>query len=209
MPDTPEESVKRDDRPKSARYMPRWSPGSSIGSAGLSSTADSILSPRPLASPSPRSISTGATKTERWRETGIMRWPPAATGQNLRQEADSLPLRSYVPQMQPDWSAELWTRSLRKPGVLVQHPSCANHFTGLRDLHEDWLDVWPRSPREWPFSGSTASGRTALPLEHNPKRWVERPVATGKFALEHMDGKRYEWNTKPREVLQSVPSPRR
>lgn len=45
---------------------------------------------------------------------------------------------------------------------------------------------------EWPYSGSTISGSCALPASQNLTRWVERPVACGRYALKHMDGTRHQ-----------------
>mmetsp|Transcript_28391 Transcript_28391/g.51256 ORF Transcript_28391/g.51256 Transcript_28391/m.51256 type:complete len:247 (+) Transcript_28391:52-792(+) len=209
----PESTDVSTPRPKSARYMRRWAPGSTGGSimaATLGSNAAPLSPPgmkkfHPDASPMD-----GHTKTERWREAGVTRWPPISEGQDTRQPADVVPLRRYIPTMQPRWQGELWTRSLRKPGVLVQHPVFASSSVGVQELHEEWGDLLPNSPREWPFSGSTASGKAGMPNARNAKHWVERPVATGKYALDHMGGERYSWarDSRPRPCLDGVTTPR-
>lgn len=84
---------------------------------------------------------------------------------------------------------------------------------GMRGLHEEWQGRRPHSARQprsraplnitcttVPFSGATSGGKVALPRKKNDKRWVERPVATGKMSLTHMGGQRYEFNTEPRNL---------
>jgi len=203
--------ASNDPRPKSAMYMRRWAPGSTGGTtlpASLGSQ-EAALSPPGMRKTRPESSPMdGNTKTERWREAGVTRWPAIAEGQDTRQSAEAVPMRRYVPHMQPRWQGELWTRSLRKPGVLVQHPVFAHSSVGVQELHEEWGDLLPRSPREWPFSGSTSSGKAGVKTMYNAKRWVERPVATGKYSLDHMEGKRYTWDNSPRHCLEGVTSPR-
>eukprot|EP00437_Effrenium_voratum_P010658 CAMPEP_0181429192 /NCGR_PEP_ID=MMETSP1110-20121109/17071_1 /TAXON_ID=174948 /ORGANISM="Symbiodinium sp., Strain CCMP421" /LENGTH=182 /DNA_ID=CAMNT_0023552449 /DNA_START=57 /DNA_END=602 /DNA_ORIENTATION=- len=129
-------------------------------------------------------------KTERWRETGLVRWPPISGGPDQRQAPDMVPVRQYSKHMQP-WQGELWARSLRKPGLMLQHPIFAESTVGAKALHEEWGDVPPSSPRNWPYSGFTsARGSRRTP---DAKDWIERPVSTGKYALHHMDGSRYKW----------------
>jgi hypothetical protein len=74
---------------------------------------------------------------------------------------------------------------------------------GIRDLHEEWGQARRPLDRtivatQVPFSGSTSRAKAAIPLPKQPSQWVERPVATGKFALKHMGGKRYVFNKEPR-----------
>eukprot|EP00434_Breviolum_minutum_P022087 symbB.v1.2.019500.t1/scaffold1595.1/size109920/9 len=139
-------------------------------------------------------------KTERWREWGQQRWPPVAEGQLPAASVEVKPLRQASKDMQ-NWQGELWSRSLRKPGLFLQDPIFAQSNISAKELHEEWGDVTPMSRREWPYSGSTISGSCALPASQNLTRWVERPVACGRYALKHMDGTRYQWDTKPRNCL--------
>ena len=115
--------------------------------------------------------------------------PPGGGGPEI------VPVRQYNKNPQ-NWQVELWTRSLRKPGVLLQHPTFAAVSIGAKELHEQWGHVMPLSRRQWPFSGSTVPGRSGP--EADAKSWIERPVATGKYALDHMGGTRYKWNMSPR-----------
>eukprot|EP00931_Biecheleriopsis_adriatica_P095889 TRINITY_DN69531_c0_g1_i1.p1 TRINITY_DN69531_c0_g1~~TRINITY_DN69531_c0_g1_i1.p1 ORF type:complete len:246 (+),score=17.31 TRINITY_DN69531_c0_g1_i1:75-740(+) len=175
---------ERPDRPKSAVYMRRRCRNSK---------------------PSPRvrcHSARGQTKTERWREAGAQRWPPMSDGENRTNPNMALPMNQrYAPFVQPSWQNELWTRSLRKPGVLIQHPLFASGNSGVKELHEQWIDLLPSSPREWPYSGATASGKASMRPPADVKMWVERPVAAGKYSLNHLDGQRYEWNSSPRYCL--------
>jgi hypothetical protein len=43
---------------------------------------------------------------------------------------------------------------------------------------------------EWPYSGFTTSGSCALPSPREATKWVEKPVASGRYALQHMGGTR-------------------
>mmetsp|Transcript_47226 Transcript_47226/g.85139 ORF Transcript_47226/g.85139 Transcript_47226/m.85139 type:complete len:255 (+) Transcript_47226:76-840(+) len=211
-------------RPKSATYMRRWKEREPFASSPPASTAyreewplAPIPSPRqPRASsrrPSSAHQTAGlrrpsCTKTERWRELGVVRWPPVVDGQeHQRPVADNNSFTRYWPEMQqPEWHGEVWTRSLRKPGVLLQHPAFAAHVTGLSQLHKDWRSYgMPLTAREWPYCGSTPSGRMAINRPHNDRHWVERPVATGKYALNHMDGARYLFDQTPRNCLRTEP----
>lgn len=144
------------------------------------------------------------SKTERWRESGQVRWPPVSEGGSSVPPGGAgpeiAPLRQYKGPMQ-NWQVELWSRSLRKPGVLLQHPTFAACSIGAKELHEQWGHVMPKSRRQWPFSGSTIPG--AGP-RGDMKSWIERPVASGKYALDHMKGTRYKWNTSPRPCLVDV-----
>ena len=103
------------------------------------------------------------SKTERWRETGTVRWPPAVSGPE--RPAPEVPLRQYRRNMQA-WEGELWARSLRRQGAKAR---------------EEW-NLAPSTPR-------------------CDKEWIERPVATGKYALDHMRGSRYVWGSAPRPCL--------
>lgn len=150
------------------------------------------------------------SKTERWRESGQVRWPPISAGAPPVPPGgggpEIVPVRQYNKNPQ-NWQVELWTRSLRKPGVLLQHPTFAAVSIGAKELHEQWGHVMPLSRRQWPFSGSTVPGRGPCgpeASEADPKSWIERPVATGKYALDHMGGTRYKWNMTPRPCLKDV-----
>jgi|ERR1712232_1018787 len=61
-------------------------------------------------------------------------------------------------------------------------------------------DAWSGDPTI-PYSGCTVYGKVALDRPKDSKDWVERPVAVGKYALDHMEGKRYKWHRRPRDCL--------
>lgn len=118
-----------------------------------------------------------------------------------------MPYRRTMENSQPHWTGELWTRSLRKPGMPIEDPFFANvggaGGARLRELHEEWQDREQRAERDFgqiaarvvPFCGATTSGKAAMPRDRDVSDWVERPVATGKFALNHMEGQRYLWES--------------
>lgn len=198
------------DRPKSAVYVPRrcreHRPGAG-GSPLPTARRRGSGRQRPssarvaggLGGPTPPGTAgaSGALKTERWREAGEMRWPvPVEVTRGDQQ--DVVPFRQTIDYSQGNWKNELWMRSLRKPGLILQDPIYATPGAEIREMHEEWRGCPPVSPRSVPFCGSTASGRAALPGENDPMRWVERPVATGKYAVNHMDGSRYKFDNTPR-----------
>jgi len=191
-------------RPKSARYMAprcRMTPDGG-GGAPLQ---------RPCSAPAGRR----PAKTERWRESGMRRWPKESDKtQHTSDPSDGDPLRRRPVEPQPNWTGELWTRSLRRPGMEIQDP--AYHDVGqrgIREIQEEWQAPRPqpkrpqsaregnsfaRSAMRAPYGGSTATGKVALPRRHNMQAWVERPVATGKMSLKHHHGARYTFSQEPR-----------
>eukprot|EP00928_Gymnodinium_smaydae_P046357 TRINITY_DN3087_c0_g2_i1.p1 TRINITY_DN3087_c0_g2~~TRINITY_DN3087_c0_g2_i1.p1 ORF type:complete len:296 (-),score=43.54 TRINITY_DN3087_c0_g2_i1:148-1035(-) len=152
--------------------------------------------PRPMSAPS---STTRSTKTEQWRETGQIRWPKVDGGERLPEKEDVVPFRRFVPNQQSYFGNTLWLSSLREPGVALQDPLYANIGGTLKEISDEWRDVPPY--KAIPYSGSTTIGRAAMPRDVDPKKWIERPVATGKYALDHHDGTRYAWDATPRPCL--------
>lgn len=187
-------------RPRSARYMRTTCRITPDGCGGA-----------PLTRPSSAPAGRRPPKTERWRESGLTRWPKESGKINHTSDpSDGDPLRRRLPQ-QPNWQGELWIRSLRRPGMDIQDPAYHDMGQrGLRDLHEEWQEPvrhTPRRPqsaragtsrRPAPYYGKTTFGKVAIPLPYNPKDWVERPVATGIMSLNHLQGQRYTFNQTPR-----------
>jgi len=136
-------------------------------------------------------------KTERWREAGQVRWPSVNDGERPPDREEVIPFRRTVENAQEFWGTTLWSSSLRERGANLDDPLYSNIGGNVKDLAEEWL----KCRREVPYSGSTVSGAVALPREHNPKRWVDRPVAAGKYSMDHMGGTRYAWDSKPRPCL--------
>lgn len=214
-PGYPIQDWRKPPRPKSASYMRPRCRVTPDGSGGA-----------PLQRPTsaPAGGRRRQPKTERWRESGMTRWPKESDKMPVASEAsDGDPLRRLLPSQQPDWTSELWKRSLRRPGVDIQDP--VHHEVGqrgVRELHEEWRDLheeWqtprpytpqataPRRPQSaragsfrgsMPYAGATVNSKVALPRRHNIKAWVERPVSTGKMSLTHFGGRRYHFCQKPR-----------
>ncbi|CAK9044556.1 unnamed protein product [Durusdinium trenchii] len=118
---------------------------------------------------------------------------------SIRMEVPALPLREG--KNLQNWQGELWRRSLRRPGLPLKDPIFAETSIGAKELHEEWSDLSPAQPRQWPFSGATASGAAARASPRDPHRWVERPVACGKYSLQHFSGNRYAWDTSTSQRL--------
>jgi len=188
-------------RPKSARYMRpshRFTPSGGGGA--------------PLQRPSSAHSGRRPPKTERWRESGATRWPKESSKtRHSSDPSDGDPLRRGNPE-QPNWTGELWIRSLRRPGMEIQDPAYHDVAQrGMRELHEEWQGrPAPRRPQsararpsrvKVPYGGSTAVGEVALPRKHDVKDWVERPVSTGKMSLKHFGGQRYTFNQEPRYLV--------
>lgn len=184
-------------RPRSARYMRPRCRLTPEGAGGA-----------PLQRPTSAPAGRAPPKTERWRESGLTRWPKESDKTNHSSDpSDGDPLRRGVPE-QPGWQGELWIRSLRRPGLEIQDPAYHDVAQrGMRELHEEWQA--PRRPMSArmgrarptvPYGGKTTTGQVALPRQNKPKAWVERPVATGKMALSHLNGQRYTFSQEPRPL---------
>lgn len=199
--------LERGNRPKKgARYMAPRCRVTPDGAGGA-----------PLSRPSSAPIGGRGrvSKTERWREAGLQRWPKEFDKvQQMSDPSDGDPLRRKGSE-QPTWCQELWIRSLRRPGLEIQdlvYDDAGQR--GVRELHEEWTRMRPVSARSIqetvvPYSGSTSRAHAAMPQKKNARAWVERPVSTGKVSLQHMGGKRYAFNKEPRylewnEYLQLV-----
>lgn len=113
-----------------------------------------------------------------------------------------IPYHRTVPNAQKAWGGTLWTRSLREGGVDLEDPMYSNMGGNIKTMREEWQRV--DDGKNVPYSGSTTTGKAAMTGPPNTKRWVERPVSTGKYALNHMEGMRYQWNDKPRPCLTNV-----
>lgn len=203
-------------RPRSARYMRPRCRVTPDGGGGA-----------PLQRPSSAPAGRRPPKTERWREAGMTRWPKESDKKHHASDpSDGDPLRRGVPE-QPNWTGELWIRSLRRPGMEIQDPSFHDVAQrGMRELHEEWQGTQrPQSPRRpqsaragssrppVPYGGSTTVGKVAIPRKHNMQAWVERPVSTGKMSLKHFGGQRYTFSQEPRfinweEYVQTINSAR-
>jgi len=201
-------------RPGSARYMRPRCRVTPDGAGGAPLV-------RPSSAPSTRRP--GPPKTERWRESGLRRWPKESEKiQHPSDPSDGDGLRRGHPE-QPNWNGELWIRSLRRDGIQIQDPSYHDMAQrGVRELQEEWQAPCARpqlrrphsaragySRQQVPYGGSTSGPKVALRHRHDVKDWIERPVATGKMSLKHMNGQRYVMSQEPRylqweEYIRSV-----
>mmetsp|Transcript_10484 Transcript_10484/g.18948 ORF Transcript_10484/g.18948 Transcript_10484/m.18948 type:complete len:314 (-) Transcript_10484:169-1110(-) len=160
----------------------------------------------------PRTAPANCVKTERWRETGAIRWPAPATEPPMQLTADSerMPFRLLLPHAPETlWHEALWARSLRSATVRLEDQMFADFGPyGLRELHQDARKVAERGgrPASRQFGGMTASARSAR-AKPSMKDWVERPVSTGRLAQDHKyGGKRYTFSKSPRNISQQTPS---
>lgn len=158
------------------------------------------LSARPSSAPAAR------TKTERYRETGELRWPPTMAAELSPR---SLP-PAHAPITQLTQSTEnlkqtLWIRSLRAQGVpLMDLMVATGGASGLTQLQKEWLEKPLPPGAQMPFCGATASKFTAVRTVQDPGHWIERPVSTGTLSLSHFGGNRYTWDQTPREVCNHI-----
>ncbi|CAK0791393.1 unnamed protein product [Prorocentrum cordatum] len=131
----------------------------------------------------------------------MQRWPDLADsvsnsiGFHSRTE-EVAPLRKYQPgqAMQGHVTQELFVRSLRSKALDMKtlgnnhwaSPTVAETFSP-RGLGDGWSG---KTNTHWKPHAPTDS-----------KDWFERPVATGKFSLDHNGGKRYVMDSRPRTCV--------
>eukprot|EP00746_Dinoflagellata_sp_MGD_P020946 gnl/MRDRNA2_/MRDRNA2_148841_c0_seq1.p1 gnl/MRDRNA2_/MRDRNA2_148841_c0~~gnl/MRDRNA2_/MRDRNA2_148841_c0_seq1.p1 ORF type:complete len:194 (-),score=16.89 gnl/MRDRNA2_/MRDRNA2_148841_c0_seq1:4-585(-) len=140
-------------------------------------------------------------KTERWRESGASRWPPKAHEEMTKcpsqfsQSQETVPLqRMDIQDLQENVHHELWTRSLRTPGLSIHShvgPQNQHAFTSAVKC------MFNENGVGW--TGKTNLGRKIKNVDH--KAWVEKPVAVGKYADDHMQGSRYAFDLTPRACV--------
>lgn len=203
-PGYPVTDWRKPPRPKSARFMRPRCRVTPDGSGGA-----------PLTRPSSAPAGRRPAKTERYRESGQRRWPTEA--KKIRptvETSDGDPLRRYLPNNQPEWTGELWRRTLRRPGLEIQDPSY--HWVaqrGIRDIHEEWQQPRPPQKRRphsaragsssrnaMPYAGGTANWKVALPKSARKEstELLDKPLSTGKMSLTHFSGRRYTFSQEPR-----------
>lgn len=149
-------------------------------------------------------------KTEQFREAGQMRWPPVTEPEahKAQPEPEQVPFRRTVQNAQGFWGGTLWERSLRSKGIELEDPFYSEMGGNVKELREEWQQC-AEHRRSVPYSGSTVCGKVAKPLPHDTKKWVERPVAAGKYALNHMEGSRYKWGAHARPSNATSEAPQR
>mmetsp|Transcript_73393 Transcript_73393/g.174877 ORF Transcript_73393/g.174877 Transcript_73393/m.174877 type:complete len:326 (+) Transcript_73393:117-1094(+) len=190
------EEAEQRSRPRTASYTANKCRPTRPGSGGSPRTPQ-----RPKSAPAHR------VKTERWRETGAVRWPVPAMvpAPQMPEEKDRMPFRLLLPHApNTPWQEALWARSLRCHTVQLEDQIFANFGPyGLRELHEDArkLAASGVSSSQQPFGGATTGSRLAVRQSADMKDWVERPVSTGKLAQDHKyGGQRYVFNETPRKI---------
>lgn len=142
------------------------------------------------------------SKTEKWRESGTPRWPAHADDEMAKcptqftTSTEVVPLqRTDMQEQQPNVHSELWTRSLRTTGLSIHEhigPQNQNAFTSaVKCMFNEHGVGW---------TGKTNMGRkNRNPIDH--KKWIERPVAVGKYSDSHMQGSRYAFDLTPRACV--------
>mmetsp|Transcript_60799 Transcript_60799/g.161502 ORF Transcript_60799/g.161502 Transcript_60799/m.161502 type:complete len:193 (-) Transcript_60799:192-770(-) len=155
---------------------------------------------------SPCRLRDASFKTEFWREKGEVRWPVAAADearknptQFARGEDPMVPLQRTNTNHQRHIGGELWTRSLRARSLTIDRIGLHNQNVSTAAVSVMF------DGRGAGFSGRTNLGR-AKKTDSNGygshiKNWVERPVAVGRYASEHMSGSRYALDLFPRDCV--------
>lgn len=185
-----------------AKYS-RPSTSASLKNLTLTQTfpgAGSAVTLSPLASPTSPTSSIGF-KTEKWREAGVQRWPTDASQELKRQPTqfmkseEVVPLQRTVENPQNNIHSELWCRSLRTEGLPIQR-------VGLHNQNVATAAVSMMFGKDGTgFTGRTRTS-TMRPLASKTMHdWVERPVAVGKLALDHMGGSLYSMDMTPRPCV--------
>lgn len=187
-----------------AKYVPtRVPPASTVWSTGTAGSRN----------PSEDTISSASFhKCELWREKGMERWPPIAASEMSRQPRqfvkaeEVVPLQRTVENPQGSILGDMWCRSLRKKHLRVE--SIGWHNENIRTA-----TVAPMFDQDGQgFSGKTNNSRgpRRRPGKYGPhlEEWIERPVAHGRYGLNHMSGSRYAIDQTPRDVCRPVSPPR-
>eukprot|EP00927_Polykrikos_kofoidii_P072747 TRINITY_DN68838_c0_g1_i1.p1 TRINITY_DN68838_c0_g1~~TRINITY_DN68838_c0_g1_i1.p1 ORF type:complete len:216 (-),score=22.86 TRINITY_DN68838_c0_g1_i1:235-882(-) len=144
-------------------------------------------------------------KTERWRERGPQRWPPHAAVEMKRgpcqfiKSVEIVPLQRALENPQGPIPTEIWTRSLRTDGLDVRHMNPRNSSLDTCTVKA----LFDRTGRGWtgranPSRGHRLTSTGTFLKGPFTEDWVERPVAVGKVALNHMDGSRYAMDQSSR-----------
>lgn len=130
---------------------------------------------------------------ERWREKGVERWPRNAALEMRRQPGqferaeEVVPLQRVTINRQGNIHSELWTRTLRTK---------AGNSDGL-GVHSNTVTAATIAEI---FNGDDSSlgADQALNSRGYANEWVDRPLSTGRFHIDHMGGTRYQMDMTPR-----------
>jgi len=136
-------------------------------------------------------------RMERWRERGALRWPPHASELIMKQPSqfrrsdEIIPLQRTVPNAQATLPGEVWCRSLRTESLGLQEIGRNNQNLANTSA----IELFDRSGQGWTGKANSKRPNHAKP---DMTEWVDRPVAVGKMALDHMGGTRYAMGLNPR-----------
>jgi len=150
-------------------------------------------------------VSRSLFKTERWRERGVERWPHPAERQMKKQPRqfnkaeEVVPLQRTLENPQNNIHAELWCRSLRTKKLDVNDIGRFNTSIATATCSV----MFDHHGSGWSGKTNATGAKRPRPGETGPhvKDWIERPVAVGRYGLEHMNGSRYAMNLSPRKCV--------
>lgn len=146
--------------------------------------------------------SVSRAKTERWREKGMQRWPDLAVDKGnktlsfFNKSEEVVSMRRYQDNArQAHVTQELFLRSLRMPSLDMK-------TIGIGDSQKQWCA--PNITESFSPRGDGWSGKANThwkPKKSPDTDWIDRPVAVGKYSLDHDKGKRYKMNTQTRPCV--------
>lgn len=143
----------------------------------------------------------GMFKTEKWRERGCARWPAKANEEMMRRPTQFRKAQEVTPlqrmehqEMQPNLHSELWTRSLREQALSIHEHIGAQNQNAFTSAVKCMFNEYGQG-----YTGKTNVGRKIRNIDH--KDWVEKPVAVGMYATDHLQGSRYAFNLSSRPCV--------
>jgi len=133
------------------------------------------------------------------------RWPAAAADEARKNPTqflsaeDPIPLQRSNQNHQIHLGSELWTRSLRAKSLKLDR--LGRHSRNVSTASASAMF----DSRGEGFSGRTNPGKAKKAdtdgFGPHVKDWIERPVAVGRYASEHMGGSCYALDLSPRECV--------
>lgn len=142
------------------------------------------------------SSATGISKTERWREAGVQRWPDRADA-----AGKTIGFHSRVEEVMP-------LRRGQPPGAATQG-HVTQELYGRSPLQSKTLGMKAISSKDWAsstvvdalsFKGDGCVGRTGAGTP-DARGVFDRPLSTGRFSLDHNGGRSYVWGSRPRPCV--------
>lgn len=187
-----------------------------VTSGGISSAAGRSILDVPVEKCDLPDPTAAFFKTEKWREKGVDRWPNTAATEIMRQPRQFVKAEEVVPVQrmttnpQSSIHGELWTRSLRTKGLEIERVGLHNQNVAT----STFAVMFDQDGTGWSGKTNTQGFRRPRGGRYGPniKDWVERPVAQGKYHIDHMGGSRYAMNMTPRPCnlnsVETMKSPR-